>query len=60
MPSVKIEKPGLIMFLLGLGVFLVTLRIHRAFKSFAKEFALAVWRDFANFEIAAGDAASKS
>jgi hypothetical protein len=59
-PSVKIEKPGLIMFLLGLGVLLATLRIHRAFKSFAKEFALAVWRDFANFEIPVGDAASKS
>ncbi|HMG86744.1 MAG TPA: hypothetical protein VK574_13520 [Terracidiphilus sp.] len=56
-PSLKIERPGLIMSLLGLAVLLATLRMHRAFKSFAKEFALAVWRDFANFEIATGEAA---
>lgn len=57
-PSIKIERPGFIMLLLGLAVLAATLRIHRAFKGFAREFALAVWRDFANFEIATGEGAS--
>ena len=49
--SVRIERPGFIMLLLGFAIFAATLRIHRAFKGFAREFALAVWRDFGNFEI---------
>lgn len=59
-PSIKIERPGFIMILLGLAILAATLWIRRAFTVFAKEFALALWRDFANFEIAAGEAASKS
>ena len=44
---------GLIMLLLMLAAAIVSLRCHGAYKAFAREFALAVWRDFANFEMMA-------
>ncbi len=44
---------GFIMLLLTLATAVVSLRCHGAYKFFAREFALAVWRDFANFETTA-------
>jgi hypothetical protein len=41
---------ALVMFLLGLTGTVVAVRCHGAYKAFAKEFAVAVWRDFTNLE----------
>jgi hypothetical protein len=39
------------MFMLGLVAALASGWAYRAYKEFAKQFALAIWQDFANFEV---------
>ena len=50
--AITVSHPGWLMFVLALGAAVVSGRTYRAYKEFAKQFALAVWRDFANFEVA--------
>lgn len=47
--GVKID-PALVLFFMGLLGMVAAVRCHGAFKAFAREFAMAVWRDFANLE----------
>lgn len=49
--SFNIEHPFWLMVILALATGVGSGRAYRGFKEFAREFALAVWRDFANFEV---------
>jgi hypothetical protein len=49
--TINIGHPAWLMFMLALGAALVSGWAYRAYKEFAKQFALAIWQDFANFEV---------
>jgi len=50
--TINLGHPGWLMLMLALGAALVSGWAYRAYKEFAKQFALAIWQDFANFEVA--------
>lgn len=52
--ALKIEHKGIFMLLLGTAALGAAIRCYGGYKAFAREFATAVWRDFANFELLGG------
>lgn len=49
--QIALGHPAWLMFILALGAGVLSGRAYRAYKEFARQFALAIWRDFANFEV---------
>jgi hypothetical protein len=57
--GLPIEHKATFMLILALLGFAAAIRCYGAYKAFAREFALGVWRDFANFELVS-ESANKS
>lgn len=51
LPDLQIEHQATFMLILALVAFGAAVRCYGAYKAFAREFAIGVWRDFANFEL---------
>lgn len=49
--SIDVGRSGWTMFMLALAAALASGWAYRAYKEFAKQFALAIWQDFANFAV---------
>jgi hypothetical protein len=54
-PSLRIDHKSSFMLILALAGLGGAARCYSGYKAFAREFAVGVWRDFANFEIVAKD-----
>jgi hypothetical protein len=52
--SLYIEHKATFMLILALVAFGAAVRCYGAYKAFAREFAMGVWRDFANFDLLGG------
>ena len=50
-PGLQIEDKATFMLVLTLLAFAAAVRCYGAYKTFAKEFATSVWRDFANYDL---------
>lgn len=50
-PSLQIKNEATFMLVLALLAFVAAVRCYGAYKTFAKEFATSVWRDFANYDL---------
>lgn len=55
-PALAIEHKVTFMLILALVAFAAAVRCYGAYKAFAREFAMGVWRDFANFDIVTASA----
>jgi hypothetical protein len=58
-PALQIEHKATFMLILALVAFGAGVRCYGAYKAFAREFAMGVWRDFANFDLVC-ESANKS